>query len=181
MLRHADCLCILLTRVQQRTHVLILRHSIERHKPSNTARLADLLLTNVVLMDHGRPGLVLDVAPLLQPGAALLFPEGAPWPSTLAPPTQLVVVDGSWPQARKMVQKLTPLHRLPRFSLVGGPPAGKRLRTPPHPDGMSTLEALAVALGVLEGPTVRDHLLDAHARFVEQVLQSKGLGSQRVT
>lgn len=176
LLRREDCLCADLHKMANTTPVLVVRHNLERHKPSNTVRLAALCLHNIRVVDHGQPHVPpLDMAALLAPGAALLFPDRDPWPADRPAPTQLVVVDGSWRQARKMVQSLAGLWQLPRFSLVGGPPPGRRLRTPPHPDGMSTVEALALALGVLDGPRVQEHLLDAHARFVNRVLASKGL------
>ena len=64
--------------------------------------------------------------------------------------------------------------RLPRLALA--PPAEpvERLRTPPHPEGMSTLEAVAFALAQLEGPEIAQPLLALHARAVDQGLRARG-------
>lgn len=64
----------------------------------------------------------------------------------------MVVLDGSWSQA-KAIFKLTPiLHTLPRvqFSTEGLGEYGQ-LRTEPKGNFMSTLESVAHALAILEG------------------------------
>jgi DTW domain-containing protein len=79
---------------------------------------------------------------------------------------RLVVPDGSWSQARRIAQ-----HELRRadVELVSLPDPGTsryRLRRKPVEGGLATLEAIAHALGALEGPEVEEHLLRAFDRFV---------------
>lgn len=115
----------------------------------------------------------------------LLFPTGradaAAAPSTgrmatgseARGPHRLIVPDGSWRQARRMVQRIPQLDRLPRLSLPAPPPAGRRLRRPPLREGMSTLEAIARALQLLEGEEVGRPLLDLYGTHVERQLLNR--------
>jgi DTW domain-containing protein YfiP len=63
------------------------------------------------------------------------------------PPDTLVVLDGSWAQARRMLQRIAPLRTMPRLSLPVRD--AERLRRPTVAGGMSTLEAIAAALALL--------------------------------
>lgn len=90
------------------------------------------------------------------------------------PPRVVVVPDGTWSQARRMMQRIPALRRLPRLALAG-PPPGLRLRRPHRGDGMSTLEAIAGALAALGAPDEAEKLLTLHAHAVERVLRLKGM------
>ncbi|MBJ6763729.1 DTW domain-containing protein [Myxococcaceae bacterium JPH2] len=148
------CLCAEIPRVETRTRFILLMHSLELRKKSNTGGLAALALTNSALLTHGAPTDFLDVAVLSEPGTWLLFPDGPTPPPDAPAPRQLVVLDGSWSQARRMTQRLPVLRTLPRLVLPP-PPAGMlRLRETSHPAGMSTLDAIARAVELLEGPEV---------------------------
>jgi DTW domain-containing protein YfiP len=146
------CLCGDVRPARTRTHLLAVRHASELLRPTNSVRWAALALPELTVVDYALPGGSPDVTPLVRPGAAVLFPSPHPAPLA-APPSQLVVVDGTWAQARRMVQRLPALRTLPRLSL---PPAAaavpsrfgpmRRTRVAGH---RSTLEALAAALHLL--------------------------------
>jgi hypothetical protein len=67
----------------------------------------------------------------------------------------LIVVDGTWWQAKKVVRENPELARLPRYSFVPPSPSDYRIRKEPHESYVSTIEALAHVLGVLEGDPSR--------------------------
>ncbi|MGA9523852.1 MAG: tRNA-uridine aminocarboxypropyltransferase [Myxococcaceae bacterium] len=171
------CLCPDVPRVEAHTEVLVLRHGFESHKSTNTTRIAALALPSlrVVEYDPGAPpdveALVADAAPawLLYPGSGAepVIPEGQP--------RTLVVLDGTWTQTRKMAHKHPALLRLPRLSLPPGTLPVRRLREAPSADARSTLEAIADALGVIEGPGVSAPLHALHATMVERVLAARGM------
>jgi DTW domain-containing protein YfiP len=73
----------------------------------------------------------------------------------------LVVLDGNWAQAKALWWRNPWLTKLRRFVVVpDGPSLYRDLRREARPDGLSTLEAVALALSVLEGDAaVREHLL----------------------
>jgi DTW domain-containing protein YfiP len=152
---------------------VFLRHVSERERLSNTVRWAALALAGAEVIDHGLPGPPLDDAALLAPGAVVLFPAPHPAPPPAALPSRVIVPDGTWGQARRMMQRVPALRTLPRLSLPG-PPPGVRLRRPHRGDGMSTLEAVAGALAALGAPADAEALLRLHAAGVERVLRLKG-------
>ncbi|MCK6549848.1 DTW domain-containing protein [Myxococcota bacterium] len=101
-------------------------------------------------------------------GVWLLFPSAREEPLPPGPlPSRLVVPDGSWRQARRIIQRVPRLGRLPRMSL---PPLPERLRLrrPPLEEGMSTLEAIARALAALEGEDRAEPLEALYALVVER-------------
>lgn len=172
VMRTELCLCADLPRLETRTELLVLRHVKEAFRTTNTARFAELAMPRcTVLPWAGRN----EPIPSLD-GAWLLYPEEAPSTPTGPPPTKLVVLDGSWRQARRIFLHVPALHRLPRLSLP--PPAipAPRLRESPGPQAMSTLEAIARAMELLEGPEAGAALDRVHALATERILASRGLG-----
>jgi DTW domain-containing protein YfiP len=157
----ARCLCAEITPVETRAPFLIVRHWRERTKVGNTGRLAALALARCTLIDHGAESSTpLDPEPLRAPGTVLLFPgpvpvaPGAPPPwAPLAAPALIVVVDGTWPQARRMVQRIAALRGLPRLALPPPPPMPRRLRRAAggRPEAMATIEAIARAVALVDG------------------------------
>lgn len=151
------CYCRHVTEVPTRTRVVIFQHPRERDVPINTARIASLCLpsselhvgvtfggTRVLgelLADDARPPV------LLYPGPGAIDIEASP-PSG---PVTLVVIDGTWAQARKLVRKNPELAALPRYAFRPPAPSDYRIRKEPSEECVSTLEAIVHVLGVLEG------------------------------
>jgi DTW domain-containing protein YfiP len=68
----------------------------------------------------------------------------------------LFAVDGTWHQSEKMLRLSPTLARLPRVSVDAGRPSGYGLlRAEPGEVHLSTLEAVALALGDLESAPER--------------------------
>lgn len=147
------CLCASIPIVETTTRIVIVRHHLERHRSSNSGRLAHLALPNSVIVDHGG-----DLGPAVLPaldGAWLVYPAGEPMLTAPAPaPRQLVFLDASWSQARRMYRKLGALRGLPILRLPEGPMPAARLRESPAPGYVSTIEAIARALRLCEGEHV---------------------------
>jgi DTW domain-containing protein YfiP len=144
------CLCAAIPALATRTRIVIVRHHLERWRSSNSGRLAHLALPNSEIVEHGGSG-----GPARLPdlgGAWLLYPEGEVLREAPAtPPRQLVVLDATWSQARRMYRKLSALRGLPILRLPEAPMAAARLRESPGAGRVSTIEAIARALRVLEG------------------------------
>ena len=158
------CVCPEVPSVITQTRVVIVRHHGEEFRSSNSGRLAHFALPNSVLVDHGGGGSATHpherptVLPPLD-GAWLLFPEGEPMTRAPVPPVkQLVVLDATWSQARRMYRKLDALRGLPLLRLPDEPMPEARLRASPGPGRVSTIEAIARALRILEGDAVAEPL-----------------------
>jgi DTW domain-containing protein YfiP len=147
------CLCETIPTVITRTRIVIVRHHSERWRSSNSGRLAHLALPNSEIVEHGGAA-----GPALLPalaGAWLVFPEGAAVTAPPVPaPRQLVVLDATWSQARRMFRKLAGLRGLPILRLPDDPMPAARLRESPSPGRVSTIEAIARALRLIEGDAV---------------------------
>jgi len=149
-LQQRVCLCADIPTIETRTQVVIVRHHLERHRSSNSGRLAHLALASSVLVDHGGAGGPARLPPL--DGAWLVYPIGEPrHVPPVPPPRQLIVLDATWSQARRMFRKLDALRGLPILHLPPAPMPAARLRESPGPGQVSTIEAIARALRLLEG------------------------------
>jgi DTW domain-containing protein YfiP len=146
-----DCLCAEVPTVTTRTRVVIVRHHLERWRTSNTGRLAALALPGATVLDHGA-GAVLPPDAVPRDGAWLVYPEGPP--RTVAPeppPRTLVIIDATWSQTRRMRQRIAALRGLPVLHLPRAEMPAARMRTSPGPGLVSTIEAIARALRLVEG------------------------------
>jgi tRNA-uridine aminocarboxypropyltransferase len=169
----AICLCPEVPVLRTRLRFVVLRHASERERLSNTARWGALAIPGTEILEHGLPVTPIEYPALTTPGAVLLFPAAAATPSpTAVRPSLVVVPDGTWTQARRMIQRVAPLRTMPRLGLPEAPPA-LRLRRPPE-GGMSTLEAMAGALAWYGEPDAARRLLALHAAGVERILRLKG-------
>lgn len=175
-LRDGFCICAEVPSVSTRTHVLLIRHERESFKSTGTARVAEMALPNSRILDSGEEAAVTNGQLEGQlAGAYVLFPgePQAAWPT--GPVSKLVVLDGTWRQTRRMFAKLPALHGLPRLTLPVKESAVLRLRESTLAEGRSTLEAIADALGRLEGDAVGEPLHRLHALYVERVFRARGV------
>lgn len=149
LLQRRVCLCAAIPTVATRTRIVIVRHHLERWRSSNSGRLAHFALPNSEIVEHGGDAGTAALPAL--DGAWLLFPEGEPTVrAPVPPPRQLVVLDATWSQARRMYRKLAALRGLPILRLPDGDMPAARLREAPSPGRVSTIEAIARALRLLE-------------------------------
>lgn len=173
----SHCLCHLIPRLPSRTRVLILQHPDEVGHALNTARLAALGLENAeLLVGENFAGLQLDPAYR----ACLLFPGETAQALPLAPlrtddrPLLLVVPDGTWRKARKLLHLNSWLAELPRVCLPSGLSSRYRLRKAPAEGALATIEAIAMALDLQEAPQCFDELLRPFEALIEGQIAAMG-------
>jgi DTW domain-containing protein YfiP len=153
--------------------VLILQHPAEVSHALNTARLAELGLRNA-------QRLVAEVFEheLFTPGSYLLFPGANATPLEALRGSlrveQLVVPDGTWRKARRLLHLNPQLAALPRISLPPGLVSRYRLRKAPMPGALSTLEAIVTALDALEDTQRFEALLRPFEALIEGQIQAMG-------
>ncbi|MEA2697852.1 MAG: tRNA-uridine aminocarboxypropyltransferase [Myxococcales bacterium] len=186
------CICGLLPRLTTRTRLLLVLHQLEARKTTNTGRIAALCLagSRVVVRgrddrqarqpateeaDGGQPLWSSDSQPIL------LFPHEsahpiAAWRESEKPVT-LIVPDGTWSQAIRARKRIKGLDQVPCARLPEGPlpeAARYRLRHDARPGRLSTLAAIAIAMGELEGPAVRSVLERVLSIMVDRTLWTNG-------
>ncbi len=151
----SHCLCRLIPRLPSQTHLLILQHPDEQRHALNTARLAALGLLNARL-EIGE--VFAELPAWLDQGYrdCLLFPGES---ARVLPvpvqgddrPLRLIVPDGTWRKARRLLYCNPLLQTLPRVCLPDGLSSRYRLRKAPQAGALSTIEAVVVALQLQEG------------------------------
>jgi len=128
------CFCEAIPQIENRTDVLILQHVGERFHPFNTARIVQKALRHChVITDHNQR---LGTHPLpIQAHSGLLYPRAnAPLLTELSAaerPSQLVIVDGTWHQAKTIVRDVPQLRDMPCYRLTPASPGQYRIRREP--------------------------------------------------
>ncbi len=178
------CYCAAVPTLDTATRVVILQHPRERDMPIGTARMASLCLPHAslhvgirwhesavvraALADPARTAILLYPGP----GAKDILREPPPGPVTL------VVVDGTWSQAKTVVRDNPILRALPRYAFDAPEPSQYRIRREPRDEYVSTIEALMHVLGALEGDAPRFRaLLDPLRAMVDAQLAARASGS----
>ncbi len=161
------CLCNRLPQIDLPTRFVVVQHASELYRQSNTGRWVPRILTNSALVTHGSSG---ERTPCrldeeLVGNAFVLFPlPGIPelTPEVVESPSTLVLLDGTWPQARRLKRRVVGLRGLPLLALPNDAPSSWRARRSPEPSKFCTLEAVARALdtlGFLDAATTVEHTL----------------------
>lgn len=160
-----------------RTRVVLVIHRAEDRKSTNTGRIALACLANSEAIVRGhieRPTPPLRAADGTKP--ILLFPheDAVPIEDFAGEAVTLVVPDGNWRQASRMRRRVPALDTVPCVRLAGDERSPHRLRAEAHAHGLATIEAIARALGVLEGPHVREALERVFRAMAERTLWTRG-------
>lgn len=187
------------------TKVIVVISHREILVPTNTGRLAAQALTNSAILIHGANSANIsndigatacDLTPHLRPGrqALLLYPGDDA--DLLTPElvqryggqVDLVVPDGNWRKTSKMRRRIPGMVDLPTVRLAPGAPSAYRVRKETKSEGLATIEAIARALGVIEGhgqgqsqgqgegsgaPTIQLALEDLMRIMVERTMASR--------
>ncbi|MFO0596995.1 MAG: DTW domain-containing protein [Myxococcaceae bacterium] len=168
------CWCDAVTKVPSQTRVVFLQHPREAKVPISTCRMAHLSLPNSELhIGTTAVGNAALEALAHQDGVAVLFPsDTATDVDALAtPPKALVVVDGTWSNAKKVVTNCPVLSKLPRLKFFPDKPGNYRIRAEPEEHCLATIEATAFVLDRLErAPGRFTPILSAFDAMVERQL-----------
>lgn len=182
LMREELCLCPLIPSLRLATKLVVVITKREIMIPTNTGRLAALALPNSVVLVRGDLDKPYELKDHLQEGrqALLLYP--ADDAQVLTPElvakyggkVDLVVPDGNWRQTTKMRRRDPGMADLPTITLPPGKPTAYRVRQETKNEGLATIEAIARALGVIEGVQVQLALESLLDEMVRRTLSSRG-------
>lgn len=184
----STCVCGLITPVHNRVGVSVLQHPRERAHPLGTARFVELGLLNSEVVVAFTGDRDLHVPMQLPEGTGLLYPSADATDLEQATPAErprhLLVLDGTWSQARALYRQNPWLAGIPHFQLSPEAPSRYRIRREPRPEFVSTLESVLLALRILEPDTVGfegllrafDSLVDTQ---IEHHARAKGAGQPK--
>lgn len=177
----ALCQCAQIPSLEVATRLVLVMHRREQHRPTATGKLALQVLPNHALLLHGYRDAPVDLNDHVEPGrrGLLLFPSDDAQPLTAAflardpRPVTLVVPDGSWRQASRAARRLPGVEHFENITLPEGESTRYQLRREPKEGGLATMEAIARAYGVLEGPQVQRALEDVFHEMVRRTLLTR--------
>jgi DTW domain-containing protein YfiP len=153
----AVCYCAHVAAIPSATRVVVLQHPREEDRPIGTAHMASLCLSNAqvhVGLKWDESALIEEIFADSSRKAFLLYPGDGALDIVANPPSEpatLIVVDGTWAQAKKLVRMNPRLAAMPRVSFVPPSPSEYRIRREPKETYLSTIESLVLVLGALEG------------------------------
>lgn len=176
------CICQALTTTEIKSKVSLIVHVSELKLTSNTAQFVEKLLPhNAEIFIRGRMNETFSADPILaREGRALfLFPSedslelNDDFVKNNPGPYHLIVPDGNWNQAKKVKTREAKFHDIQAVRLPSGLVGEYKLRKAPQPEWVSTYEAVAYALGVLEGKPVQEQMLTFFRAWVQATLNSR--------
>ena len=176
------CVCEHIKPFKISNSVSLIVHVRELKLTSNTAQFAQKMMPeNTEIVIRGRMNEVFDPAPTLaKPGRPLfLYPHedalelNQEFLEKYPGPYHLIIPDGNWQQARKVRQREEGFSKLPAVKLPPGITSEYGLRKAQHPEWVSTYEAMAHALGILEGVEVREKLMDFFRVWVRNTQKAR--------
>lgn len=176
------CLCEVLPRLSVASRLALVMHHRELSKTTSTGPLALACLSHAQRYLHGLRDAPLDLGHLHESTRRVwvLFPfenarvlERALVDEDPRPVT-LVVPDGTWRQARRIPQRVPGLKSAVRVTLPAGTASSWGVRRAPGDFGLSTFEAIARALGIIESPAVQAQLEAFFQRAVAATLRARG-------
>jgi DTW domain-containing protein YfiP len=177
------CLCDVVPRIALKTKIALVIHHRELSRNSNTGLLALRALVNSAVRIRGERRETLDLKDLLLPQyrTFLFFPSAdaveldAALVAQDPRPIQLIVPDGTWRQARKIQSRHPELKELPRVKISKASHAIFQLRAQSRPERMATLQAIAHALGIIEGDPIQAQLMRLYYIKIERTLAGRGI------
>ncbi|HXH32118.1 MAG TPA: tRNA-uridine aminocarboxypropyltransferase [Bacteriovoracaceae bacterium] len=183
MLHKDRCICEFIPHLILKTKVTLVIHAKELKRTTNSGTLALRALQNSEMKVRGSGRSKLDLSPLLSSEyqSFLFYPADGAEELNLqlvarSPlPVHLIVPDGNWRQASKIHFRHPELKHIPRVMISDVNLAAHHLRAEHSDHGMSTLEAIARALGIIEGPDVQDQMMVLYRKKLEQTLLGRGI------
>ncbi len=168
------CICNLTCRIENHVQVWFLQHPSEQKQAKGSAMLANLSLqqSKILIAEdfsaHEELQHVIDDPNI---NVLLLYPDDSakvaePLVDSEAKKTIVLILDGTWKKAYKMYQLSKNLHGLEKITLPGEITSQYRIRKHHKATDLSSLEACAHALMMLENNQHRyQPLLHSFAQF----------------
>jgi DTW domain-containing protein YfiP len=180
---HLDlCICSQIETLDLKTKLTLIVHYKELKKTTNTGRLAIKSLLNSQMRIRGEIGKPSDLSELIsdQYQCLLFYPSkeavelNCDFVAKFSKPIHLLVPDGSWRQASKVHTRHPELSSVPRVMIKDLNLATQHLRRESSQEGMSTLEAIAKAMRVIEGEEVFEVLFKIYKAKLRNTLIGRG-------
>ena len=176
------CVCSEMPRFNFETQIILVMHRREHKKVTATGPLALHCLSNSELLIHGNRDNKVDLNSLdfVNRRVLFLYPRaGAPNLSRDFHlkdnrPVTLIVPDGNWNQAARMSRRLNGIRKAEFVTLPDGAPTRWGLRKETREGGLSTFEAIARSIGIIESEAAEKQMLSFFDLMVGRVKKLRG-------
>jgi len=191
----ASCWCNELRPVQSRAHLMLLQHPREARNPIGTARMTHRSLPGSQLrvgVDFSQDAALQAAISDATRTTVILYParnaKDARELQAVKGELNVVVIDGTWTQARKLWNRNPILHALPAYRLNPVTPGQYKIRKEPEAHCLSTIEAVQQFLDVVDGEDGRHRemlrpflsMVDRQVAFAESPDRTRRVRKKRV-
>ncbi len=171
------CICSAACAIPNQLPVQVFIHHKELSRRSNSTHLLKLLLAQVSFEVHGAPNQPTRWPdPESEERLCVLFPSDDAVPLSAADRSQfdkLIIVDGNWRQAKKASNRLQKIVSPAFRTIPFKAPSEFKLRTQSAQDRLSTFEATARALSILESSTYWDMMMPIFRDHVDVTMEQR--------
>lgn len=175
------CICDKIEKIDLKTKLSVIIPNLEFFKSSNTGSLVDVALKNSEIFIKGRKDSPLNADNIVKKdyNNFILYPGGLPltkdFVNSLDKPINLIVPDGTWRSAPKIIKQEPKLYTLKRVTLSQPKKSRYKVRKSPVLERISTFEAIIYALDVIEdNQELTEELMNLFLIKVDRLLWLRG-------
>lgn len=179
-----QCLCQETVSAQAKSQFCLIMFDGEVFKPSNTGKLIADVLPETLAFQWSRTAPDTQLLAALQDDTRqpyLIFPESYAQenrivvnePSISDKPALFILLDGTWPEARKMFRKSPYLNNIPMLSINTKARTDYLLRTPSREEQHCTAEVAATVLELAGDIQASQQLFSHFSLFRQKYLEGK--------
>ena len=159
------CMCSEIKEFTLNTRISILMHIKEKRKVSNTGKIANLCLRNSQVIYKGEKYPTTNIEDLILDNYTnlILYPDATSelnkeFIAKCDKPINLILLDGNYNQAGKMFRSEKILKKAKTIRLPLGQVRKCKLRSPLHPEQISTIEAILNALEIIGDISANEYM-----------------------
>lgn len=175
------CICNKIKQISLQNKVSVIIPYIERHKSSNTGGLVKAVLSNSEVFIRGEKNKIFNPNNVIEKNYQnlILYTGGreltSEYINSFDKPINLIVPDGTWTTAPRIVVREPKFHKIPKVSLLNPPKSQYKLRKHPNPYYISTFEAILYSLEIIENNhKLKDELLYYFLMKIDNLLWLAG-------
>jgi DTW domain-containing protein len=181
-LHRQNCMCDTVKPLTAPVPVTFIMHHREAYKTTNTVRLFSNCVSNTKVLIRGLKDPPLELTGQFEKPEHCYFLNFDSKSRILTPELlfehpcrELVVPDGNWRQAKRMGKREPILKTMVWVKLPPLTPSEYKLRSEHHPEGLSTFEAVARALHIIDPGGLYPELMKYFRVFVQRTLKTRPL------
>jgi len=149
------CVCEAVSKIDCQTKIYVMQHPSEVKAAKNTIRLAQLCLPNLAVFIGEEPDSFKEIQNLPAENTFLVYPDDnaveiEKLSQKVPHKINLIILDGTWKKAYKLKMKNPWLSRFKTLTFANLPENQYVIRKAKRADSLSSLEAIAYSIEVLE-------------------------------